>query len=155
MSINVFAGSIGDSFFSSFNSKAHPIKTVLQDEPQQQQQQHSVDNCFTSFMGNTSLPFDIQVCLSIDYDIQAGLVLCQGCIHEKCCAIWNEIAQIKPSSHLKWCTSGGVRGLTTSSCIVYDYTTSEHRPVECIFTTYTVYICFLTVYLFIPAAVKM
>ena len=87
MSINVFAGSIGDSFFSSFNSKAHPIKTVLQDEPQPQQQQHSVDNCFTSFMGNTSLPFDIQVCLLIEYDIQASLVLCQGFVHEKRCAI--------------------------------------------------------------------
>lgn len=83
MSINVFAGSIGDSFFTSFNSKAHPIKTVLQDETQPQQQQHSVDNCFTSFMGNTSLPFDIQVCFSTEYDVQAGFVLCHGCIPEK------------------------------------------------------------------------
>jgi hypothetical protein len=63
--IDVFAGSVGDSFFNSFNAKTHPIKTVLEDEPQpqQQQQQHSLDNCFTSFMGSTSLPFDIQVCL--------------------------------------------------------------------------------------------
>jgi hypothetical protein len=64
--VDVFAGSVGDSFFNSFNAKAHPIKTVLQDEPQPQQQQHSLDNCFTSFMGNTSLPFDIQVCLFIE-----------------------------------------------------------------------------------------
>jgi hypothetical protein len=58
-----FAGSIGDTFFNSFNSKAHPIKTVLQDEPPPQQHSSALDNCFTSFMGNTSLPFDIQVCL--------------------------------------------------------------------------------------------
>lgn len=63
--IDVFTGSVGDSFFNSFNAKAHPIKTVLQDETPQQQQ-HSLDNCFTSFMGSTSLPFDIQVCLVIE-----------------------------------------------------------------------------------------
>ncbi|XP_069682453.1 uncharacterized protein [Periplaneta americana] len=52
-------GSVGESFFSSLTSKSHVMKTGLQDEPQQSSQQHSLDNCFSSFMG-TALPFDLQ-----------------------------------------------------------------------------------------------
>jgi len=54
----------------------------------------------------------------------------------------------------------GVRGLTTSSDIVYDYTTSG--PVEYISTVYTeyihfyaVYIHFQTIYIFTSNAIKI
>ncbi|KAJ9576042.1 hypothetical protein L9F63_007142, partial [Diploptera punctata] len=49
--------SMGDSFYNPYTVKANPIKTVLHDDSSHQQ---SMDNCFTSFMGNSSLAFDIQ-----------------------------------------------------------------------------------------------
>jgi hypothetical protein len=51
---------------------------------------------------------------------QAGLILWQGYISGKHCATQTQ------NSHLKLYFQG-VRGLTASSCIVYDYTTSGHR----------------------------
>ena len=34
------------------------------------------------------------------------------------------------NSHLKYCTSWGFMGLTTSSYMVYDYTTSGHTDLQ-------------------------
>jgi len=85
---------------------------------------------------------------------QAGLVLRQGYIPEKCranqnCAKWTQ------NSHWKQCISWGLRDWQPHlySVRLYHYWTSG--PVEYSLTIYTVHTQFYTIYLFIYNVIKM
>jgi hypothetical protein len=80
-------------------------------------------------------------CISL---MQAGLVLCQGYIPEKCQTNQNCANQTQ-NSHRKQCIYCGVRGLTTPS--IYCMTTPLLDIRTC--RVYTVHIYFYTIYLFI------
>ena len=81
--------------------------------------------------------------------IQAGLVLQQGYIPGE------HYTNLTQNSHLNSAFCGG-RGLTASSYILYDCTTSGHTgTVEYICNAHTVYIHFYTIYLFIHDVLKV
>jgi len=68
----------------------------------------------------------VQLCMN--KALQAAFILWQGYIPEKCCANQNH-ANRTQNSHTKHSISWGLGGLTTSSYIVYDYTTSGHMDL--------------------------
>jgi hypothetical protein len=71
---------------------------------------------------NASYIYILHIIPAQQQDVQAGLVLPQHYALEKCCANWNHTNWTQ-NSHLKLYFLR-VRGLTTSSYIVYDHTTA-------------------------------